>query len=322
MLTFYCFVFIVGLILLAWSAERFVSASATIASHFHIPPVLIGISIVALGTSIPEIFVAIIAVFHQTTTIAVGNAIGSNIANLGLVLGFTALITPIKVQSNILRREFPILLVVMALVFVLMLDLNLDSVNGIILLLGAVAVIFILITIAKKSASGDPLSDEYQQQLQQQKPISYAWGWIFLGIILLTLSAQMVVFGAITIARFLGVSELFIGLTLVAVGTSLPEIAVTVVSASKRQFDIAIGHILGSNIFNLLIALAIPALFAAKPINMTPLLPDMAWMFGLTLLVYLACYGYRRPGRINRVEGAILLSLYLLYIIYLSVVNI
>ena len=133
----------------------------------------------------------------------------------------------------------------------------------------------------------------------------------------------MVVWGAVNTAKLLGVSELFIGLTLVAVGTSLPEIAVTIVSARRQQFDIAIGHIIGSNIFNLLIVLAIPALFMPKPISTISLSYDMIWMFALSLIVYLACYGFRhRQGRINRIEGAILLSLYLIYLIYLSIVNI
>ena len=245
------FIFIaLGLAGLVWSSDKFVEGAAAIANHAGMSPLLIGMTIVSLGTSAPEIVVSIMASLSGSGELAVGNALGSNITNIGLVLGVTLLIRSIAIDASTTKRELPQMVIVTLLAGALMVDGVLSIVDGALLLFGLV---IFLTLLARRGATPDGSVDS-DPELTPLK----AWGVFFLGLVLLVISSRLLVVGAVNIATALGVSELIIGLTIVAIGTSLPELAASVMSALKGHSDIAIGAIVGSNVFNLLVVLAGP----------------------------------------------------------------
>ncbi|MGB0495891.1 MAG: calcium/sodium antiporter [Kangiellaceae bacterium] len=321
---------ICGISLLVWSADRFTDGAAAIARNFGISPLVVGLTIVAMGSSAPEVVVSMNAALNETPGLALGNAIGSNIANIAMVLGITALVVPLKIQSATLKREIPILFFFMLLVFYLLSDLILSFSDGIILITSLVAYLGWLIYVATKSrAQLDSSTDECDlmlseiiDELPDEMPNSKAIIWIVIGLVILQVSSKMLVFGATNIAYMFNVTDFVIGITIVAVGTSLPELAASVSGVMKGEHELAIGNVIGSNIFNLLIVLGIPGLITYVPIPANILELDYAIMFGLTVAMSIMAWGRRgKPGEINRLEGALLLICFIGYQSYQLFIN-
>ncbi len=304
---------IFGFAILVWGSDRFITGAAAIARNLGVSPLLIGLTIVGFGTSAPEVLVSATAALQGNPGLAIGNALGSNIANIALILGITALVAPLTVQSNTLKREYPILLAVCLLTLLLMLDGSLDRMDGIILILTLLLVLYGMIRIGITSRSNDPMNVDYDAEIPQDMSTGQAVVWFILGLALLLLSSRMLVWGAVNIAHTFGVSDLIIGLTIVALGTSLPELAAGVTSALKNEHDIAIGNIIGSNMYNLLAVLPMPGLIVPGSFSPEIMSRDMPVMIGLTLLMFMMSYGFRRNGRINRLEGLLLLIAFIGY---------
>lgn len=298
--------------MLVWGADRFVAGAAATARNLGVPPLIIGLTIVGFGTSAPEMLVSALASWQGNTGLAIGNAIGSNITNVGLILGATALITPLSVRSETLRREFPILLAAMLGALALMANGRLGRPDGIVLLASMGIILYWLFNLALRGRR-DPLVGEYEAEIPSAMRNSVALMWLAVGLALLLVGSKLAVAGAVDIAQALGVSDLTIGLTIVAVGTSLPELAASLVSALRREHDIAIGNVIGSNIFNLLVVLGLPAVIRPGPVPTQVLTRDYPIMIGLTLLLFAMAYGLRHPGRITRLNGVVLLLAFVGY---------
>jgi len=309
--------------LYVWGAERFVSGASATARHFGVSPLIIGLTIVALGTSAPEILVSAVASWQGNTGLAFGNAIGSNITNISLVLGLTALVIPLKVHSKILKRELPILLLIMFLVLALILDGEMNRGDGLLLVFGLAIMIYWLVQLGLKSRQEDPMNEEYTQEISSDMPRRRALLWLLAGMLVLFAGSKILVWGAVSIAEFIGISDLVIGLTIIAIGTSLPELAASIISARKGEYDIAIGNVIGSNMFNLLAVMSMPGLIAPGSMSPDILTRDYPWMVALTIALFFMAYGFRGPGKINRIEGGVLLTAYgyYLYTLYLSAQN-
>ena len=302
-----------GFAVLVWSADRFVVGAAALARNHGVSPLIIGLTIVGFGTSAPEILVSAIAAWHGSPGVGIGNAVGSNITNVGLVLGATALVTPLAVRSETLKREFPILFAIMLLVLVLMLDRNLSRIDGIILVSGLAVMLYWLVSIGLRSRGRDPMVTEYAEVLPTDVSSGMATIWLIVGLAFMLLSSQAVVWGSTAIAKYFGISDLVIGLTIVALGTSLPELAASITSAVKKEHDIAIGNVLGSNMFNLLAVLGLPGLISPAKLDPELLSRDLPVMIGMTIALFAMSFGFGRQGKISRLEGAILLGSYLFY---------
>lgn len=308
---------IFGLALLVWSADRFVEGAATTAHHFGMPPLLIGMLIVGFGTSAPEIVVSAISASQGNSGIALGNAYGSNITNIALILGMTALISPIAVHSQVLRKELPILTVVTALAAWQLWDGDITLLDAVVLLVVFSGLMAWTIWQGLRMKE-DLLGSEMEQELDvRAMPIRRAVFWLVVGLALLIASSRILVWGAVEIAHGFGVSDLIVGLTVVAVGTSLPELASSIIATRKGEHDIALGNILGSNLFNTLAVVGIAGTIHPMPVGPEVFTRDMLVMAVLTLLLFVFGYGFRGPGRINRIEGSILLVCYLGYTAYL-----
>ncbi len=301
-----------GFVLLVWGAERFVYGAAALARNLGISPLIIGLTIVGIGTSAPEILVSAVAAWQGDPAMGVGNALGSNIANIALVLGITALISPLKVNSKTLRREYPVMFLTMIVALLLVLDGQLTRLDGLILLIGLVVVLKWMITIGMKEKK-DPLELEYDHEIPHIAT-DKALFWLIAGLILLLFSSRILVWGAVNIAHALGVSDLIIGLTVVAIGTSMPELAASIMSALKNEHDIAIGNVIGSNMFNILAVLGLPGLIAPHTLDPAVLTRDFPWMIGLSIALFVFAYGFRGEGRINRWEGLLLVCSYFVYL--------
>ncbi|MDZ7751507.1 MAG: calcium/sodium antiporter [Gammaproteobacteria bacterium] len=300
---------VAGIALLVWSADRFVYGAAGLANAFGISPLIIGLTVVGMGTSAPEMLVSAIASLDGNPGLAFGNAVGSNIANIALVLGVTIVVMPITVSSAILKREFPAMAAVMILALLLMLDRDLSRGDGLVLVAATVILLAWATRIGLRSREPDPLTAELTAEIPTTLTAPRALGHALVGLVLLLIASRMVVWGAVNIATTLGVSDVLIGLTIVAVGTSLPELAASVASALKGQPDLALGNIIGSNMFNLLPVLAMPGLLAPGPIADEILLRDYPVMLFMTALLFAMAYGFRgNKRRINRFEGFILLA--------------
>jgi len=305
---------IVGLVLLVWSADRFVEGAAATARHFGMAPLLVGMLIIGFGTSAPEMVVSAFASLQGNPGLALGNAYGSNITNIALVLGLTALIAPITVGSQVLRREMPLLLLVTLFVAWQLWDYQITTFEAVALLL--VFAVYIGWSIWQGTRNKDDvISAEFEESLQTAAamPMSRAYLWLGVGLVLLVLSSRLLVWGAVDIASSLGVSDLVIGLTVVAIGTSLPELASAIAAARKNEHDLVIGNVLGSNMFNTLAVVGIAG--SIEPIALESLVLSRDWvaMFGLTLLLGLFAFRLRKQNRINRIQGAILVLCYVAY---------
>jgi cation:H+ antiporter len=303
-----------GFVLLTWSADRFVVGASALAFNLNVSPLIIGLTIVSLGTSAPEILVSAVASLQGNAGLAIGNAIGSNIFNVALILGITALITPLNVHSSIVRREMPVLIGVMLLALLLLFDGTLGRIDGLILVTGMPLMLLWMTRIGmKEKSSHDPMSEEFADEVPTGMSMAMAGVWTFVGALCLLASSKILVWGAVSIAQAMGISDLVIGLTIVALGTSLPELAASVMSALKGEHDIAIGNVIGSNIFNLLAVLGLPGLLNPGPVDAVVLTRDYPVMVCLTLALLVMAYGFRGPGRINRFEGALLITAFAAY---------
>ena len=227
---------IVGFVLLAWGADRTVIGASATARNFGVSPLIIGLTIVGFGTSAPEMLVSGVAAWEGNTGLSIGNALGSNITNIALVLGVTAMVAPLVVKSDTLRREIPILLAVTLLAYVLMSDGELGRLDGILLAGGLVVMIYMVVNLGMKSRSSDPLGEEFAEEMPDQMATQKALIWLILGIVIMLVSSRLLVWGAVNIATAFGISDLVIGLTIFAIGTRSPELMATVVSALKKEY--------------------------------------------------------------------------------------
>lgn len=308
---------IFGLALLVWSADRFVEGSASVASHLGISPLLIGMVILGFGTSAPEMVVSALAASQGNPGIALGNAYGSNIANIALILGLTALISPIAVHSKVLRKELPILTAITVLAGWQVWDGEITRIDALVLM-GVFSVLMGWIIWQGIQKKADTLGSEMEQELlTHAMPIGRAVFWLVSGLILLIASSRILIWGAVEIAQYFGVSNLIIGLTIVAIGTSLPELASSIIATRKGEHDIALGNVLGSNLFNTLAVVGIAGTIHPMSVEPEVFSRDIMVMGVLTVSLFFIGYGFRGPGRINRIEGGALLACYVGYMTYL-----
>ncbi|WP_421191585.1 calcium/sodium antiporter [Aeromonas jandaei] len=304
---------IAGLALLVWSADKFVDGAAATARYAGMPPLLIGMVIIGFGTSAPEMVVSALAASQGNPGLALGNAYGSNITNIALILGLTALISPIAVASQVVRKEIPILLGITLLSGALLLDGHLGRMDAAIL--GVVFVGLMGWSIwAGMNGKGDALDTETAEDIASEgMSLKSAIFWLVVGLVLLIGASRLLVWGAVTIAQALGISDLVIGLTIVAIGTSLPELASSLIAIRKNEHDLALGNVLGSNLFNTLAVVGIAS--GIHPLDVAPEVLSRDWsiMMGLTLLLLVMCLGRKGQGHINRLEGGVLLTCFVAY---------
>ncbi|WP_028240256.1 calcium/sodium antiporter [Stutzerimonas azotifigens] len=319
-MTLMTFVYLIaGLVLLVAGAEVLVRGAARLAAQFGIPPLIIGLTVVAFGTSAPETAVSVQASLAGSGDIAIGNVIGSNIANVLLILGATALIAPLVVSRQLIRLDVPIMIGASLVTYALALNGTLSRLDGALLFAGVLAYTLFLIVSSRKekAAADDEFAEEYGVE-QAAKP--YAWlinaVLVIAGLVLLVLGSDFLVEGAVSLARALGLSELVIGLTVIAVGTSLPELATSVMAAIRGERDIAVGNIVGSNIFNLLCVLGLAALVSPQPIPVAA--NALAFDFPVMIAVAIACLPIFFTGySIARWEGLLFVAYYVAYTTYL-----
>jgi len=301
-----------GLSLLVYGADRFVEGASHIARYLGMSPLLIGLTIVGMATSAPELLVGIVAALDGKTVIAIGNAIGSNIANIGLVLGFTVMLMPVTIASQTLKREFFIMALAIVLAFALMFDQNLSRLDGGFLLLGLAVAILYVIYLSRKSVRTDPLLSEFEIEIPEESKVGKSIFLFLLGLILLLGGAHLLVECAVIVAKHFGLSDLVIGLTIIAVGTSLPELAASMTAIKKNEPDIAIGNVIGSNMYNMLAVIGIPGIIHASDFDSRVLLRDFPIMIGMTLLMGWMVF-IHGAGKFDRVEGATLLLCFIAY---------
>ena len=312
---------IAGLVLLTWGADRFVHGAASAARNFGIAPLLIGLTVVAFATSAPEILVSVVAATQKEPGLAIGNALGSNIVNVGLVLGITAMIRPIKLESATLRREMSALLAVSLLTVSLFLDSYLSRIDGVVMLTGLVIVMVWLVRLGIRSSVNDPIKRDFEAEIPTDVSMSMALVWLAIGLGALLLGADLLVDGAIGVAKLLGVSEVVIGILVVALGTSLPELAVSLASALKGEYGLAIGNIVGSNIFNLLAVIGVAAAIEPAALAPTVLSLHVFVMVAFTLVLFAMTYDYDGKTDLSRMEGSALLAALVAYYAYVALQN-
>jgi cation:H+ antiporter len=301
---------ITGFALLIYAADKFVLGSARIAQNLGISPLIIGLTIVGFGTSAPEMLVSGFAAWEGNPGLSIGNALGSNITNIALVLGVTALLVPIGVHSKILRRELPVLFTLSLICYWLFLDGELSRVDGTIML----TLLFLFLTwvirtaLANQDRKEDPISEEIEHELAGHMATKTALMWCLGGLTGLMVASRLLVWSAVEVAHLFNVSDLVIGLTIVALGTSLPELAASITSILKKEDDLAIGNIIGSNIYNLLAVLSLPGLIHPGIVDPSIISRDFPFMLTLTGVLFIMGYGFKGEGRINRFEGGLLFT--------------
>ena len=322
---------VVGLFLLVWSADRFVDGAVGVARFFGMSTFLIGMVIVGFGTSAPEMVVSILSAMNDTPQLALGNAYGSNIANIALILGVTALIAPVVVQKQAMSRDIPVLIAMTALTVLLLVDGNVSLIDGAVLLVAFVAIMgFNILSELKakrkrRKSGGVSEVSEFEEIPAEGVSIGKAVLYLLVGLVLLIVSSRMLVWGAVYMAHALGVSDLLIGLTIVAVGTSLPELASSIAAARRGENDLAVGNIIGSNIFNTLVVVGLASVIAPiKAADPEVMSRDVPIMSALTLLLFLICIPVKkkngkRVSGFGRIGGALFLSLYVAYLVLLGI---
>jgi cation:H+ antiporter len=310
---------VIGLIVLVWSADLFVDGAARLARLWGIPPLLIGMVVIGFGTSAPELTVSALSALQGNPGLALGNAYGSNITNIALILGTVALVSPIVVQSQVIKKELPILMVVTLLVFGQIYDGELSRMDAIVdLLVFALVIGWMVRAAIKKKANTDVLAEEMTKELAESTVSrDQALVWLLSGLVFLVISSQLLVSGAVAIAHELGVSDLVIGLTVVAIGTSLPELASSLIAARKGEDDLALGNIIGSNLFNTLAVVGLAGVIQPMSIPVEVIHRDWPIMALLTASLLLMGYNRNRLGQINRLEGGLLAGVYVGYTLYL-----
>ncbi|HCG8269262.1 TPA: calcium/sodium antiporter [Vibrio parahaemolyticus] len=307
---------IVGLVLLVWSADKLVFGSAAIARNVGISPLVIGMTILAMGSSAPEMMVSATAAWDGKTDTAVGNVLGSNIANIALILGITALIKPLSISSAVIRRELPLMIAVTVLAGILLWNSHLGFYEGVLLFVLFGAFLFAMLQISRKEQkSGDAFLEDQESEIPQGVSNPKAIMWVVIGLILLPLAASLLVDNAVILAKHFGMSDLVIGLTIIAIGTSLPELAASLAGVLKGEDDMAVGNIIGSNVFNILAVMGLPGIINPSTLSEYAMGRDFWVMLGVSLLLVAMCLGKSRS--INRLEGAILFTCFLGYQVYL-----
>lgn len=313
---------VLGFVLLLWSADRFVEGCASSARLLGVPALLIGMVVVGFGTSSPEMVISGFAAFQGNPGLAVGNAYGSNIINIALILGLAALIQPIGFHSGILRKELPMLTAATAAAAYLLWD-GLLTRGDAWILLALFALLMVWTVVQGLRGREDSFGLEMEQELlrRPEMPLERALFWLGSGLVLVVAASWILVWGAVGLARGLGVSDLVIGLTVVAIGTSLPELASALVAARKGEHDLVVGNVVGSNLFNTLAVVGIAG--AIQPLAVEPavLWRDIPFMAALTLSLFVLGYALGERGRINRLEGGVLVGAYLVYatVLFMSV---
>lgn len=305
---------IVGLMILAWSSDKFVDGATALAHITGISPLIVGIVIIGFGTSAPEMLVSVTAALNGTPGLALGNAVGSNIANIALILGITALLIALPLQSSIVRREIPLLLLAGLFSFWLMQDGQLTR-NDAVLLLGLLAVMlgWMIFAARGQTAKNESFLEEVEQEKDADMDLRQAVFWTLTGLVLLVISSKILVWGASGIASALGISDLIIGLTIVALGTSLPELAASLASARRGVADLAVGNIIGSNLFNNLGVIGLAALVTPFATPADALTRDLPLMLGLTLFLIIFAFTPPKRNMITRWEGLLLLAAFIAY---------
>ena len=322
---------VVGLAVLVWSADRFIDGAVATAAYAGMPPLLIGMVVIGFGTSAPEMLVSAIAAYQGNPALALGNALGSNIANIGLILGITALLSPILVQRSVVRKELPLLLGITAVFTVLLIDGDITTVDSWIMIgVFAVTMGYSIISAMKKSRQDKAahasavapddvvMVDGKAIELSRRAAL---W-WLVLGLVLLTASSRVLVYGAVELATFFGVSDVIVGLTVVAIGTSLPELAAAIAAVRKNEHDLALGNVVGSNMFNTLLVVGIAGVIQPMQLGSDIVLRDLPVMIGFTVVLFLMSMSLKSaapgsPGRIGRGKGGALVSFWALYTGYL-----
>lgn len=310
-------IFIVGVVVLSWSADRFVYGASAVAKNSGVSPMMIGLTIVALGSSAPEIVVSAIASLGDNRDTAVGNALGSNITNIALVIGVTALIRPLIVSTLTVKREFPILMIICALASWFIYDLYLSRTEGVILIVCLALVVMGMFFLSMTSKRSGQQAQRDEPEDENVIPNLQAWLWVAFGLVLLPASAHFIIDSATHIATYFGISQLVIGLTVIALGTSLPELAATLAGVLKNEHDLALGNIVGSNIFNLLAVLAMPGLLSPGVLDPEAGQRDIYVMIGFTVLLFVYSFDLYGRRRINRLEAASLIAGFIAYQWYL-----
>lgn len=310
-------ILLLSLITLVWSADKFVFGASSLARNIGISPMIIGLTIVAMGSSAPEMMIATTASLSGNPDTAVGNAIGSNITNIALVLGLTAIFHPLSVSSSTIKREIPLILFITAIATYMIADSYFSFNEGLFLIVGFVIYIVSLLLITLKRAKQNPIDDQMVLEAEQEVPEAVSTPlsilWLAFGMVLLPLSAAYLVDASIFIAKAFGISDLVIGLTVIAVGTSLPELAASIMSIIKKEDDLALGNIIGSNIFNILAVLSLAGLIAPGAIDTEAASRDAPYMLGTTLLLFILCFSRRKGFRITRLKGLLLLAVFIGY---------
>ncbi|MEZ9700260.1 calcium/sodium antiporter [Vibrio sp. 10N.261.46.E12] len=307
---------VIGLGFLVWSADKLVYGAAALARNFGISPLVIGMTILAMGSSAPEMMVSATAALDGKTDTAVGNVLGSNIANIALILGITALIKPLSISSGVIRRELPLMIGVTLLAGALLWDNHLGFYEGVLLFVLFAAFLFAMLQISRsEKKNGDAFLDEQESEIPEGVSNPKAAMWVVIGLIILPLAADMLVDNAVTIAKYFGMSDLVIGLTIIAVGTSLPELAASLAGVMKGEDDMAVGNIIGSNVFNILAVMGIPGILNPSILSEFAMGRDFWVMLGVSLLLVVMALGKSRS--VNRIEGGILIVTFVAYQSYL-----
>ncbi|CAK1781756.1 calcium/sodium antiporter [Vibrio crassostreae] len=307
---------IIGLGFLVWSADKLVYGAAALARNFGISPLVIGMTILAMGSSAPEMMVSATAALDGKTDTAVGNVLGSNIANIALILGITALIKPLSISSGVIRRELPLMIGVTLLAGALLWDNHLGFYEGVLLFVLFAAFLFAMLQISRsEKKNGDAFLDEQESEIPEGVSNPKAAMWVVIGLIVLPLAADMLVDNAVIIAKYFGMSDLVIGLTIIAVGTSLPELAASLAGVMKGEDDMAVGNIIGSNVFNILAVMGIPGILNPSILSEFAMGRDFWVMLGVSLLLVVMALGKSRS--VNRIEGGVLIITFVAYQSYL-----
>ena len=304
---------VLGLAVLVWSADKFVDGAAATAKHLGMPSILIGMVVVGFGTSAPEMTVSAFAAWEGNPALALGNAYGSNTLNIALILGLTAVLATIAVHSSIVRKEMPILLAVTLLAGWQLWDGEISRNDAIVLLLVFFGIVGWSIYSAMRQRQ-DSLGEEMSAELAEHPlPLKRALLWLAIGLLLLIVSSRILVWGSVSVAQAFGVSDLIIGLTIVALGTSLPELASSIMAARKGESDLALGNIVGSNLFNTLAVVGIAGVIAPITVAEEVLTRDWPVMLAVTFGLFIMAYGFKKQGHLTHWEGSVLLSSYVAY---------
>ena len=307
-------ILIIGFAALVWSADRFVYGAAALAKNMGIPTLIIGLTVVAMGSSAPEMMVSASAALADKTDTAVGNAVGSNITNILLVLGVTALLRPLSVSSMTLKREMPLVLLISVAAWYVFSDNYFSFAEGIALMIAFAVFIGGLVIVSLRAKNqDDPFVSEACEDVPNDVSTKSAIFWLIIGMILLPISSHFLVESAVDIAKYFGLSDLVIGLTIIAIGTSLPELAACIAGVLKNEDDLALGNIVGSNIFNLLAVLPLAGIINPSIIDPSAANRDALIMIAATVVLIAMSLNFKGARRINRVEGGFLLVAFIAY---------